>query len=651
MCQVQSPVHRSISRRTVLKGIAGAAFAGAAVLAGEEMSKSSSTPLQPKVPNQLGEKPYSFAGHLHASFSENVGSNEAQAVQANLHGLDSVAMTEHDWRMLHEAGRPLFPFTAMSITEEGNTWDLVRWETGKLGSGSQGTIDLASTYPSGGALVLTAASDSGHAELGYDLECAKAGFDYRGSVGGRTISVDVFPERPSTHSGGYLAFATELSKHPSISEQPLTVYWRLNTQVTSKKYVVDGRFGYVEIPATVGQLQTITPDPAVDFPRLWPGIDPLDNSYVALMFVAGAATTGATAQGWFSNLRFVLDPSYDASAAIQSQQSVASKAFARYAPSVLLVPGCELSRGVHVRQLDGTIILGDYGPSPRPHLKESAEFTTNMVSQIRQNQSTAILCHPFGGEGGSPLYSQSQQDKRLTEVAAQLAASRAFGVDGIEAGYQDRNGMDIEHHQMLWRVLSRQGHVLTADGVSDDHTGHDWASQVNRFVTYIWAKQLSTGNLSKSLATGRAYVAELSSFSGQLDLWFDNLDVVMGQVSLKAGAGSSTRTLWVRADGLPPGAQVKVWRGLIDYADGADGSNGGVPNDGGVLVGGAPIAASKFQAGPVGFKVDTSSSCFYWVDISDSTGRTIAFSNMIYQLRHQPPSGAPSISSSRLMTE
>jgi len=650
MCQVQNRAQRAVSRRTVLKGLAGAAVVGAAALAGEELSKSPSTPL-PKIANSLGEKPYSFAGHLHASFSENVGSNEAQAVQAKLCGLDSAAITEHDWRMLHEAGRSLFPFTSMSIRDETGTWDLARWQSGKLSSQSRGVTDVASTYPSGGALLMTATSDGGHAALGYDLECAKADYDYRGNVGGRTISVDAFAEQPSTPEGGYLAFVTELSKHPSISEQPLTVFWRLNTQATSKKYEVNGRLGYVEIPATVGQMQTITPDPAVDFPRLWPDIDPLDNSYFALMFVAGAAVTGATGRGWFSNLRFVLDPTYDASAAIGSQQSVAAKAFARYAPSVLLMPGCELSRGVHVRQLDGTIILGDYAPSPRPHLLEPVEFTTNMVSQIHQSQSTAVLCHPFGIEVAHPMYSQTQQDKRLAEVAVQLIASKAFGVDAIEAGYQARNGMDIEHHQMLWRVLSRQGHVLTADGVSDDHTGHDWASQVNRFVTYIWAKQLSSGNLSKALASGRAYVAELSSFSGQLDLWFDNLDVVMGQVSMNTSAGSSTRTLWVRADGLPSGAQVKVWRGLIDYADGAEASNGGVPNDGGVLVGGTPIAASKFQAGPVGFKVDTSSSCFYWVDISDSTGRTIAFSNMIYQLRHEPPSGAPSISSSRLITE
>jgi hypothetical protein len=660
MCQDHHSSGRPISRRTVLKGIAGAAVAGGiAAVVGEELSRSSSSPSSPMtqavvprgVVNGRGEQPYSFAGHLHSSFSEFNGSNEAQAVQAKLNRLDALAMTEHDFRMLYQGCRPGFPFTTMSVTEGDGTWELLRSSVGKLGSGSQARIDVASTYPSGGALVMTATSDEGVAMLAYDLDCGSADADYRGNVGGRTVSVDVFPERASTPHGAYLAFFTELSLHPSIDDEPLQIYWRLNTEITAKQYSVTRGTGFVDVPATVGRLQTITPDPAVDFPKLWPGLDPLDNSFVNLGFVAAATESGATAQGWFSNLRFVTDPTYDASAAIHSQQTVAAQAFSRYAPSVLVVPGCEFSRGIHVRQLDGTIFMPDYPPSPLPHPEESVAFTTNMVAQIHQHNSTAVLCHPYGTEMHAPLLTQSQQDRRLKQVTKRLTNVEVYGVDVIEAGYQDRDGMDIEHHQMLWRALSRAGHVLTADGVSDDHTGVEWAAQTNRFITYLWAKQLSAPNLTSALTTGRAYVGELASFSGQLDLWFDNLAVVMGQVSLLTGAGSATRTVWVRADGLPSGSQLNLWRAPIDYTDGSHDSPDGVPNDGGLLVGGSPIEASKFEAGPMAFKVDTSSSCFFWADVLDSTGRTIAFSNMIYQLREPPPAGAPSISSTRLVRE
>lgn len=638
---------RMISRRRLLGGIAGAAIAGGiAVVVGEELSR---TPAP--APNPRGEKPFSFAGHLHSSFSEDGGSNEAQAVQARINRLDSVSMTEHDWRMLHEACRSGFPFTAMSITEADGTWQLVRSASGDLGAQSGGSIALASTYPSGGALVMTATSNDGPATLEYDLDCLQASKDYRGSVGGRTVSVDVFPERESRAESAYLAFITELSLHPSISDEALRIHWRLNTGITAKRYAAKGNQGFVDIPATVGKLQTITPDPAVDFPKLWPNVDPLDNSYVSFGFAALTTGDGATAQGWFSNLRFVNDPSYDAQAAINSQQTVSGHAFSRFAPSVLLVPGCELSRDIHVRQLDGTLMLAHYPPSPLPHTHESVAFTTNMVSQIHAHDSTAVLCHPFGtGEVVGPLRSKSQQDRMLAAVSARLVGDKVYGVDAIEAGYQDRNGVDIEHHQMLWRVLSRQGHVLTADGVSDDHTGRSWATQTNRFITYLWARRLTARTLTTALSRGRAYVGELSSFRGQLDLWLDDLAVVMGQVSLLTGGGNGTRTLWVRADGLPAGSQVKIWRAPIDYTDGTHGSSAGIPNDGGALVGGSPVGASAFHRGPLSFTVDTSTSCFFWADVLDASGSTIAFSNMIYQLRKSPPAGAPPLPSSRVVT-
>jgi hypothetical protein len=630
---------------------------GIAAVVGEELSSSKSTrphaaPPTPRgTPNPRGEQPYSFAGHLHSSFSEFGGSNEAQALQAKASHLDALAMTEHDFRMLFQGCRPGFPFTAMSVHEGDGTWQLIKSSVGTLGPGSQGRIDVSSTYPSGGALLMTAVSGGGAATLAFELNCGEADADYRGNVGGRTISVDVFPERPSTPQSGYLALLIELSLHPSIDTDPLHVYYRLNTAISAKQYSVAKGTGYVDVPTTSGKLQTITPDPTVDFPKLWPDLDPLDNSFVNLAFVATATTTGGTAQGWFSNLRFVTDPTYDANAAIHSQQKVAGQAFSRFAPSILVMPGVELSRDVHVRQLDGTIFLPDYPPSPLPHPVETVEFTTNMVKQIHEHNSAAVLCHPYGTELHSNLLSQTQQDRKLTEVAKKLTTLGAYGVDVIEAGYQDRNGVDIEHHQMLWRVLSRRGHVLTADGVSDDHTGANWSTQTNRFITYLWTKELSTSNLSTALMTGRAYVGELSSFSGELDLWFDDFAVTMGQVSLLNSSGTATRTLWVRADRLPAGSQVNIWRAPIDYTDGTAGTPDGVPTDDGVLLGGgAPIDASRFASGPVSLTVDTSTACFFWADVLDSTGRTIAFSNMIYQLREAPPSGAPAIASTRLVS-
>ena len=192
---------------------------------------------------------------------------------------------------------------------------------------------------------------------------------------------------------------------------------------------------------------------------------------------------------------------------------------------------------------------------------------------------------------------------------------------------------------------------MTADGVSDDHTGRNWATQTNRFITYVWAKHLTASTLTRALSTGRAYVGELSSFSGELDLWLDDLAVVMGQVSLLSGGRSATRTLWVRADGLPARSQVRVWRAPIDYTDGSHGSPNGIPDDGGALVGGSPVASRRFEGGPISFTVDTSTSCSFWADVLDATGRTVAFSNMIYQLRKRPPAGAPPIPASRLINQ
>lgn len=148
--------------------------------------------------------------------------------------------------------------------------------------------------------------------------------------------------------------------------------------------------------------------------------------------------------------------------------------------------------------------------------------------------------HPFG-YGALPPKSVSVQDSLVTSTASTLLGKNLLGCDILEVGYPLRNGVDLTHHAALWDVLSANCRFTTANGVSDDHYGTDWAGQRNNWTTSVWAPSRSMSDLIDALRAGRAWTSSLSRFSGFLDLTADGT-CPMGSVSL---SGATTRQVRV----------------------------------------------------------------------------------------------------------
>ncbi len=91
-------------------------------------------------------RPISMAMHIHASFSEGIGSMEAQLTQAAANQVDVVWRSEHDWRMSAYGYRGVVHFDAMTEKEDGLPWTWVPRTSGSL-SESSGRIVTTPSSP------------------------------------------------------------------------------------------------------------------------------------------------------------------------------------------------------------------------------------------------------------------------------------------------------------------------------------------------------------------------------------------------------------------------------------------------------------------------------------------------------------------------
>lgn len=166
------------------------------------------------------------------------------------------------------------------------------------------------------------------------------------------------------------------------------------------------------------------------------------------------------------------------------------------------------------------------------------------------------------------------------------------GVDLVEAGYRQRSGISLESHLALLDTFLRQGYWVTANGANDNHTGStgSWAGELNRVITTVWAASAGGADLLDALRAGRAFVGELSSFHGYLDLSVEGNP--MGSVSIRPDL--STREVWIAAVDLPAGSTVEVVRGPVDYS--------GALDPGTVVV--RQLSAGDFTSGSASVGVD-----------------------------------------------
>lgn len=603
-----------LSRRRLLQGMV--ALAAVAGLGGGPTS-AAAAPLPPRASNLAGQNAYAMAMHLHASASEGAGSVGSQLAQAALNGFDVAWFTDHDWRRHRLLFRQSYSFIANEV-QFGGTWNVPRIaNTGSLAAGSGGTLvtsPVTATDPATrkGSLRLRATS-TGTALASVRHRIAAEGSsraNFRGRIAGRTLSVDVLPAKAGPDAWG--AILLRLSHHPATAGRPAGVYtllYRLRSDVSARATSNSGVAGFVDVPVIRGSWQTVTLDPVADAAAIWPDVEAVDNSLTEIEF-HGVSRRRAAGEHFFGYLRFVEAAGYD-------PVGVETALLQKYAGTsgVLGLDGTEISLAQHLNQYGGPQEPFGYGPvtSLRDNL---GDLRTAIVQHIHGLGGLASINHPFqaGDSGGQGT---------VAGVARDLLAIGAAGADMIEIGYANRYGGDLAEHLAVWDTLSRNGLVLTANGVSDDHTGQNWAGQVNRFYTAAWAAARTEADLLDALGRGRGYVGHLGSFGGTIDMLVDGT-APMGSVVV---GPPRDRTLRMDATGLPTGGAVQLVRGIVDHA----GVGTPAPNSAVVATRGATALANDPE-----WILPAGDDCFVRLQVVNASGAVVAFGQPIWAFADLP---------------
>jgi hypothetical protein len=608
---------RLVSRRRVLQGMVG--VAGLAALQSAALSPRG-VPLAARTASATGHTAYVLAMHLHASSSEGEGSFRSHLAEAAANGFDVAWFTEHDWRRRSMFRRTRYHFLPEDSAVGGRWWLPPLPPVGSLQADSGGQLVSEPTSPDDpaaakGSLKLRATSTGDAlAGVGHRIDSGTSSLlNLRGRILGRTVSVDVLPTATGPGAWGELRFA--LSHHPGWRDRPagiVSLVYRLRSDVTRRTVTRNGATGIVDVPVVNGRWQTVTVDLAGDAYEVWPVIDPRDNSLQEIEFRA-SSRWAAPAELFYGYLRFD-EKDYDG---LGVERDLVA-AYAEKEPGVLGLIGTELSMSSHVNQYGGPQLPFDYGGMDSPE-DRSVELRSSLVDHIHRQGGLASINHPFIPTG--PMRATT-----APEVARDLLMIDAGGADILEVGYGSP-GL-LPDHFAVWDTLARNGLFLTGNGATDDHSGHDWASQEGRFYTATWASTLTERSLLDGLSRGRAYVGYLGSFGGTIDMTLDT-DVPMGAVSVSP---RTSRTLRMDVTRLPAGGAVEVVRGDVDYAGAADPN----PNTTVVTTLGAGDLASRSA-----IPIDTGDDCFVRLQVVDATGGVVAFGQPIWSLRTPPPNGIP----------
>ena len=308
MCDDHVPA--GLTRRQVLNAAGGLASAG--LLLGRGAGPPRRLPLQSKArpADANGNQAYSMAMHVHSSFSEYSGSMDSQLYQATRNGVDVLWWTEHDGRMNSLDYRDQVHFTSLDNEKgapgQGGAWDWQAQSAGPVATSGGGIVKTPcspSDPVAGGALEVAMKSKSSkQARHGYYADSLTAQLNYRDSLQGQTLTIDVLLS--PGWSRGFLEILIGSSYHQASGGRPAGLY-SLSYQVgpgAKPGRSAAGNEGIVRIPAKAdGQWHTITITPQDDLAAIFPDLDSRDFGLYAITL--NAVSTGDSVQGYFDYLR------------------------------------------------------------------------------------------------------------------------------------------------------------------------------------------------------------------------------------------------------------------------------------------------------------------------------------------------------------
>ncbi len=553
-----------------------------------------------------GSNALRLAMHVHGSWSEGLGSWEAQYTQAAGAGIDVLFMTDHDYRAT--AGNYLPSLS-------GVTW--VRSTTGAL-------AQQASTATGGAIRVLAESSSAtAAASVTMGVQPKPQAFNrLRTSIAGQTLEHTVTSAVLS--AGATYELVVPLSYHPAGTNRPAGAYslvYRFGAATASRFTENGGLRGVVAAPTpAAGSVQRLSPE--TDIAALWPTMLPMDNAMYGVSFTAKSPHKGAVADVRVAGVRFLRTQS--GPAAVTANQTQLLATYQPRFPNLAVRISTEISKTLPDMNPFGIPqYFPDYAHLPTDH----DVLYQAIVDAVHAKGGLISYNHPFGYNTG-PLLSAADRITKRRQVFQQMQAVHAYGVDLVEVGYTLRGNVDAATHIGLWDTFSRNGTFLTANGTNDDHSGQGWKNLSNGFFTGLWAASRSDGDILAALASGRAYAAHLGKWpGGETDLLVDGT-VRMGSVSV---ATKATRSLAIWAANLPSGSSVQLVSGPVDYA--------GAQDPGTTVV--RTLAPSAFSGGVATVSVDSTTSQFYRVQVLASDGSIVGCGNPVWLLREQPPGGIP----------
>jgi hypothetical protein len=520
-----------------------------------------------------------------------------------------------------------------SLTDElqfGAPWDWQRTTSGAPTNVSGGIVSapLSPNDPSAIGALKVKMSSASTAAFGYFANTDASRLNHHGNITGMSMTIDVYPQ---TVSGtAYLEVLLILSYHTPINGRPAGVYqisYRFGktgaTRIagqTPGSHIVTGLTGIVTQAIASDAYTTVSINPSADFARLWPEIDPRDNALSSMYLRAGSVGSG-TAYGYFDNLTLAYPTLSDCEATQSALMALYGPAF----PSVDQIAASEVSfYNPHINVFGADVPISYAGQDMLSPVDPAAGFYREWTDSVRTAGGVSSLNHVYG-TGNNEGLTPAEQASHQTATIRRVLKESAYGCDLFEAGYRIRGGMPLEGHLAAWDACSRNGIITTGNGTNDDHYGvpGSWATLPNRFLTFAWAATTAEADVVIALATGRVYVADLTSFNGSIDLQLDD-GTPMGGVTSRGTTAS--RVLTIMASSLPVGSHFEVIRGPVDFA--------GITQPAPATAIIATVSASAVTSGLTQITVPTTADCFYRLNLFDpgrpAPDQRVAFSNPIW---------------------
>jgi hypothetical protein len=532
-------------------------------------------------------KPVSMAMHIHGSFSEGGGSMAAHLHQATKHDIDVIWWTDHDFRATASGFRTNVAMTSPHEPAERRqswTWE-PKTEGSIRGQGHRFDSSGMTVYAGGGSgryLIYGNAFDWTYSTSYYDTKLV---------LEVTTLDVDAQNQAVVHIVSSY---------HPATAGRPAGFYridYRFGGPARPPFHEDHGCTGVITIAAGNGASGTYTLDLAADHRRLWPDMVQGDASLWKLS--VGVRTRGGAAEATFANLRFRRTRDTDPMDGVARLKAIAREYGSVY-PKVTQFVASEISLVRHLNAFGGDGALPVYKNAP--NFDPSVEADVTMVKWLKSHGATVSINHPLHNITAAMF------------IDRVLRTNAFSGAHAIEIACHGR----LSSHLYVLDVLARNAMLLTATGVTDDHSGMNWMSGT-RWVTGVWAPSKSEHDLLVAIRNGRAWIFDPLYWNGELDLR------VMGRARMGQAmfAARDRLFLQLRATQLPEGGSVHLVVGAADRP--------GLRSPRPAVSGGRTIRARDFIRGHWAGHLDIGKHGTYTrATIRNAQGRIVGLSNPLW---------------------